>query len=156
MKRRTHFICPRRVEDNQFEQYSSDDFWTTGFGLGGRQGIEQSCSYCGSLHPDTFMKWVLDQAIILPTDKNYKCYARCPYPDKHEGQITVTKRPYGALTMLYGMDAKFYFQHLSLDQRLDFISLMNDKTLNMGTPGYFYNMPFFVKSVIPESQSPRS
>lgn len=41
--------------------------------------------------------------------------------------------------------SKFYFQHLSEEQRGRFIELYNDKRLNIGYPGYFYNLPFFCK-----------
>lgn len=39
---------------------------------------------------------------------------------------------------------KFYFQHLSEDERKRFVELMNAKTLSIGYPGHFYRLPFFV------------
>jgi len=41
--------------------------------------------------------------------------------------------------------AKFYFQHLSPEQRTKFVQLLNDKKMNIGYPGYFYSLPYFVK-----------
>lgn len=41
---------------------------------------------------------------------------------------------------------KFYFQHLSEEQKDRFVQLMNTKSkLRMHYPGYFYVLPFFVK-----------
>lgn len=151
LRREPHHICPRRAEDNRPVDHKFD-VWTTGLGLAGRQGVELSCSYCASLHPRTFMSWVRDGGRVAPTTKNYKVYVKCPYPDKCEGQIVCTKRPYGQFTSVYGMQAKFYFQHLDLDQRLEFVSLMNDHDISVAAPGYFYNLPFFMRSVVPDSQ----
>lgn len=38
---------------------------------------------------------------------------------------------------------KFYFQHLSVDERKRFVELLNAKKLNIGYPGRFYVLPFF-------------
>lgn len=40
--------------------------------------------------------------------------------------------------------AKFYFQHLSVEQQQRFIDLLNAKKINIGMPGYFYARPFFI------------
>lgn len=39
---------------------------------------------------------------------------------------------------------KFYFQHLSSDERRRFVELMNAHVLRIGAPGRFYVIPFFV------------
>ena len=39
--------------------------------------------------------------------------------------------------------AKFYFQHLSHEQRDEFIRLYNERVMKMSYPGHFYVMPFF-------------
>lgn len=39
---------------------------------------------------------------------------------------------------------KFYFQHLSVDERKRFIELLNAKALKIGYPGHFYVLPFFM------------
>lgn len=47
------------------------------------------------------------------------------------------------LTDSCGMEGKFYFQHLSSEQRDEFIALHNNKQMRIGTPGHFYQRPFF-------------
>lgn len=42
-----------------------------------------------------------------------------------------------------GKEAKFYFQHLSPEQRTEFIELHNARSMRIGVPGYFYQPPFF-------------
>jgi hypothetical protein len=144
-----HHVCPIRAEDSRPKE-KGRDLWTTGYGLAGRQGLELSCNYCGSLHPGTFMAWVRDGAMLVPTETNYRVYVKCPYPDKREGQVITTHRPYGQYDSVFGMEAKFHFQHLELEQRLEFVSLLNEKALHLTAPGFFYNLPFFIKSVLPD------
>lgn len=55
---------------------------------------------------------------LVPTDKNYKVYGA-----RH---------------------GKFYFQHLSVEQRKAFVELLNAKTLKLAFPGHFYVLPFFM------------
>lgn len=81
--------------------------------------IDGRCSYCGSVEPGEFLQAVRDGVEVGPTDKNYKAY-------------------------LAG-HRKFYYQHLSAEQRREFIDLYNDNTMKVGYPGYFYVLPFFVK-----------
>lgn len=84
-----------------------------------RGGIK-TCSYCGSMSPDDFLDAVRKGVEITPTDKSYKAY------------VPGT--------------GKFYFQHLSPEQRETFIELYNDKTMKLGYPGHFYTRPFFAAS----------
>ena len=42
--------------------------------------------------------------------------------------------------------AKFYNQHLSDEQRREFIALYNGKVMRLGYPGRFYGGLFFAKS----------
>lgn len=77
------------------------------------------CSWCGSMPPDAFMQAVESGEEIIPTDKDYKVYVN---PDHR----------------------KFYFQHLSPDQGQRFVDLLNAGKLNIGPPGHFYVMPFFI------------
>lgn len=78
-----------------------------------------TCSYCGSLSGDAFMCLAEAKAELGPTDKNYKVYV--------------------------GSRSKFYFQHLSDEQRQRFVELLNQSgALNIGQPGRFYRLPFFV------------
>lgn len=39
--------------------------------------------------------------------------------------------------------AKFYYQHLSAEQRAEFIELVNSGRMVIGYPGHFYRLPFF-------------
>lgn len=43
--------------------------------------------------------------------------------------------------------AKFYFQHLSQDERQRFVELYNAKKINIGYPGHFYVRPYFMVPV---------
>ena len=44
-----------------------------------------------------------------------------------------------------GQEAKFYYQHLSGDQRREFIEMVNDGRMKIGYPGHFYRLPFFCR-----------
>ncbi len=48
--------------------------------------------------------------------------------------------------------AKFYFEHLSVDQRKRFVELLNEKRLRIEAPGYFYRRPFFVQPIKEKTQ----
>jgi len=39
---------------------------------------------------------------------------------------------------------KFYFEHLSGDQKEEFVALLNAKKIALAFPGRFYRLPFFV------------
>lgn len=78
------------------------------------------CGHCGSLHPLAFMRAVTNNVELGPTDKSYKVYVGRSGGDK------------------------FYFQHLSIVDRLVFIDLLNAQVPNIGYPGYFYTRPFFI------------
>ena len=77
------------------------------------------CSYCGSIDPETFMTQVRSGEQMTPTDKNYKIYA--------------------------ARKQKFYFQHLNADQKIEFVSLYNNRSVVLEYPGYFYAMPYFMR-----------
>ncbi|MCG5072264.1 hypothetical protein [Paraburkholderia tagetis] len=88
-------------------------------------GGEERCSYCGSVSGDSFLAFIEAGGEVGPTDKSYKAY-------------------------LHGNDAvrapglKFYFQHLSPEQRTRFIALLNERKVKIGMPGHFYVLPYFV------------
>lgn len=44
-----------------------------------------------------------------------------------------------------GKRVKFYFQHLDENQRMTFVELMNMGVVNLGAPGAFYVLPFFMR-----------
>lgn len=99
--------------------------WSTGKGIAGWQETQLSCNYCGSLHPDVFMEQLENGATVVPTDKSYKAYLR----------------------VASGSEAKFYYEHLSDDQKNRFIELCNQKKLIIGYPGYFYVVPYFMQVI---------
>jgi len=101
-------------------------------------------SCCGSIHPDDFMTLARSgEAEIGPTDKRYKAYV--------EGGEFRNPR-------------KFYFQHLDMAQREEFVRLYNARPrriytdvgaftiptdgpqsgMALGYPGHFYALPFFM------------
>ena len=100
--------CPRRPYGDVFN-LPEEDTW---------RPERNTCSFCGSIHPDDFIEAIRSGAPLTPTDKNYKVYVK-------------------------GME-KFYFEHLSEEQMYIFIDLLNAKKLNIGYPGYFYNLPYFI------------
>ncbi len=109
---------------------------------------DESCSYCGSLHPDVFMERLERGDVVLhPTDKDYKVYvAACAgaaqFLQSYRGGADAIGRPVWTSRQIE--QTKFYFQHLSADQRQRFVALLNFKSLRIGEPGYFYRLPFFI------------
>ena len=99
-----------------------------------------TCQACGSVSPRVFIEYVESGGEVGPTDKDYKVYL-----NGLRGKVK------GA--------PKFYFQHLFVDgvnqAVIDkFVSLLNDGKVNIGEPGRFYVMPFFLQNVKPESATP--
>lgn len=114
----TEHICPRREEDGTGpgSPYFESDNKDTYRG-------DDTCSYCGSLNPDIFMEWLeAGDVELTPTDKNYKVYVEGSKARSH---------------------TKFYFQHLSPEQKMRFVALMNANALRLAEPGHFYVLPFF-------------
>ncbi|GAA0719783.1 hypothetical protein Drose_06080 [Dactylosporangium roseum] len=73
--------CQRRMTDwGPWERAENLDHWAdSGHGLVGQAQAGRSCSFCGSLHPDDFMRLVAEGWIVGPTDKAYKAYFARPY-----------------------------------------------------------------------------
>jgi hypothetical protein len=111
------FTCPRRIEDGAMLAYGGEnsDTW------GKRADKRLHCSYCGSVKPDEFIAYLKEGGELGVTDKNYKAYL-----GRSDG-------------------GKFYYQHLSVEQRHDFIDLLNEKKVNFGYPGFFTVLPYFTK-----------
>lgn len=126
--------CPRRAETGSTR--GLPDRWQ-------KRGGHLACSYCGSSHPDEVMRAIAAGEVVLgPTDKNYKVYL------EHSG-------------LKLGM--KFYLQHLSEEQRSEFIRLYNEDretreyhedlsftvtrpgAMKLGYPGRFYAGIFFAR-----------
>lgn len=114
--------CPRRNE-SVFGMKEGEDLFRG-----------ESCSYCGSLEPDTLMaRLELGDIELGPTDKDYKVY--------------VTNKGGAPLVRDH---SKFYFQHLSDAQMKRYIELHNEKKIHYGYPGYLYTKPFFTRAEEPE------
>jgi hypothetical protein len=105
--------CPRSREDGR----PTSPAWRD----------DETCSYCGSLNPDVFMKQIEDGTIELgTTTKNYKVYI---HADQQEGM------------------SKFYFQHLSEDQKKRFVELLGERAIKFHHGYEFTVLPFFVSRI---------
>lgn len=127
---------------------------------------DDSCRYCGSLNPDTFMRRLEAGDVLLgSTDKNYKVYVAnkggesfkqtyrdCP-EDKEKigaaGNKYMVSSCEGPKSCTHWVTrdtdrAKFYFQHLSEEQRHRFIQLLNEKKIQFEGGYGFYVLPFFI------------
>ncbi len=163
--------CPRRRELGLPRLVRDADRWELGHGLVGQDEIGPSCSWCGSLHPDWFMRLVGDGWLVEPTDKTYKAYLARPFPQEdmvrrreYWEQTNVTARVLreeaaseeearAAVDKLFAAGmfpegdtvAKFYYQHLSREQQEEFVGLINAGRMRIAPPGRFYVAPFFVR-----------
>lgn len=143
--------CPRRMNEIGPWQHQPDlDTWTTGRGVVGIQDEQPSCSFCGSLHPGTFMQWLRDGGPIGATSKNYKAYIDCPYPNERYGETTdeiITVDGGGSYRSIsvYGRTAKFYFQHLDADQQREFVDLYNAGHTEFSGGQGFEIYPYFMR-----------
>ena len=156
------FQCPRRKESSigSSPAFARDNDYDPS---------DDSCGYCGSLSPDTFMARVESGDVKLgSTDKNYKVYVEndggkpfsqsyrdCP---KDKRMIGASGNEYYVSSCDQGPEActhwvtretngaKFYFQHLNESQKIRFIEMMNEegKLKFQGNYG-FYVLPFFAK-----------
>jgi len=137
MTEQTKFKCGRRVFTTSDEDYFRED---------------DTCSYCGSLNPDTFMQRIKEGTVeVGPTDKGYKVYVKslsAEQPFKHTYRIDHDDTGDQTKWVWITRDAdnsKFYFQHLSDEQKTEFVELYNEKCMKVGYPGYLYTLPFFCK-----------
>jgi hypothetical protein len=139
--RRSDPVCPRRVEQGRDHGSENDEF------LG-----DETCSYCGSISGDYFMRRLEAGDVSLdPTDKNYKVYVRNKEGQPFRQTYRTDSKPFvGWHSPEHDwvtreiQETKFYFQHLSKDQMIRFVELLNQKKLTIGEPGHFYRMPYFV------------
>lgn len=158
--------CPRRAEGPP-GAYPGTDLWEYGHGLITDERL-LTCSFCGSVQPEEFLAKVKEGWIVGPTDKSYKAYLSRPLTEEEQaahkakwltGWQAQGVRDHGhseaeveetyenvVLPTAQGREVgKFYFQHLSPEQRTEFVALYNDKTMKLGYPGHFYSRPFFVR-----------
>ncbi len=114
-KKTETLLCPRREElASEVFKLPETDSWRTE-----KNGI-RTCSHCGSLHPDDFMKFVEYNAEIGPTDKSYKFYITAAN-DSVKGA------------------GKFYTQHFQgTGLGANFRALIKQRNVNWGLPGYPY------------------
>lgn len=158
------FLCPRRSESSfgASPMFARDNDWDPS---------DDTCRYCGSLAPDTFMARCEAGDIELgATDKSYKVYVRnvgggafkqtyrnCPRDKKMVGaagnEYYVSSCDQGPEACAHWVTrdtdvAKFYFQHLGPEQRGRFVQMMNEpgKLRFEGGCG-FYVTPFFAQRV---------
>lgn len=70
-----------------------------------------------------------------------------PTPAEVDAQLARLWERHGKLqawdSAVTGPQFKFYFQHLSSTQRLEFVELYNNKQMNVSYPGNFYVTPYF-------------
>ncbi len=100
--------CPR--SDEMFQR---DDGGESEWRYWGDDDV-LTCSYCGSLHPDAFMEEVRAGTPVGATDKSYKAYM----------DTLTTREP-----VRMNHAAKFYYQHLSSEQRQEFVRLFNERVV---------------------------
>ncbi len=115
----TTMTCGRRSETSK---PATDDPGPDSWGAG------NTCSYCGSMHPDDVLKAIREGARMTPTDKGYKLYVG-------------------------DRSAKAYFHHFTTMHRVEFIQLYNDKKINLEASGYFYVLPYFCRPITAESKT---
>lgn len=111
------FICPRRggFHSDVFK-LPKDDHWRD----------NNTCSYCGSMNPDVFMKHLEESTGLLGvTEKNYKVYV---HPVDGDGM------------------EKFYFAHLREEQMVRFVELYNQRKIGYKGGFGFTRFPFFMVS----------
>lgn len=147
------FFCPRAAEngggpDSPFKPpFNGEATWRE----------DETCSYCGSLNPDTLMRRLRAGDVILgTTDKNYKIYVINdggePFKQSHRDCPKEEGKPWPGhgpdecehwVTREVGQ-TKFYFQHLSGEQQQEFVDLLNAKRLKFEGGIGFNRLPFFI------------
>jgi hypothetical protein len=166
--------CPRRDElaGLAIGHAPGPDTWQDlAAALGADNIIGPTCSYCGSISPDTLLDKIRDGWIIEPTDKPTKAYLAKPYNAEELAHAkfhsTGWQKAYQAVRgegateneAAFAADAwwdenesqehrgravgKFYYGHLSGQQREEFVEQHNSQAMRLAYPGYFYVRPGF-------------
>ena len=108
--------CPRMAEAPRSFRVHDRKFYVLSNG---------KCGYCNSLMQDEFMALLEAGTIQLgATDKNYKVYV------------------HGHPKLSF---CKFYFQHLTEDQKKRFVVLLNERKIKFQGDIAFYILPFFME-----------
>jgi hypothetical protein len=123
---------------------------------------DDSCKFCGSLDPHTLMERLeVGNVLLGSTDKNYKVYVtsapgaplfKQTFRDCYNAPDHKENPCKGLDTCTHWVTretthTKFYFQHLSNEQRTRFIALANEKKLKFEGDYGFYVLPFFCQRV---------
>ena len=141
--------CPRRMtEFGGWERREGIDEWMESPRREGE--LTPFCSFCGSLNPEKFLELVADGWSVGPTDKNYKAYLRQASVNPSD-QLIASGEPLPE--PIRHIQSKFYYQHLTSEQQRRFIDLYNGGLMQIGEPGYFYVLPFFMTVVPADEQS---
>jgi hypothetical protein len=112
-----------------------------------------TCDYCGSILPDVFMGRLEAGNVTLdPTDKTYKVYVHNdggePFRQSYRTDDDRSEdQSQWVWTTREQSQAKFYFQHLTENQRKRFVELLREGKLRLNYPGRFYVLPFFITMV---------
>lgn len=142
--------CPRRASPRDPEIFTWD-------ATPDSYGTDDTCSYCGSLDGDLFMARLEAGHLRLgPTDKSYKVYITndggAPLKQTYRTDDDRTgDRSKWVWTTRETSTGKFYFQHLSVEQRKRFIELLNAKKIKFKGSSGFYVLPFFLTRGEPAS-----
>lgn len=131
------WLCPRRVE-SPFQLSHGPDAWRE----------DDTCSYCGSLNPETFLARLETGDVSLePTSKSYKVYVRNRGGELFLQTYRIDEdrsldQSQWVWTTRETPSAKFYFQHLANAQKARFVELHNTGRLHLERP--FSVLPFFM------------
>jgi hypothetical protein len=131
-----------------------------------------TCSYCGSISSQMLFEAIQSGTEIGPTDKNYKIYCDVPDPLVGNDRVVGVANQYPGNGWVPGDPeilqqsgfyadhkwmkieprkatkfGKFYFQHFTEEEKHKFIDLVNQRKINIGYPGHFYVLPYFMVKV---------
>ena len=144
----TNHTCPRRAA--QGLDRADSPFRNSGPNLDTYRS-DGCCDYCGSLHPDEFMRRCAAGDVMLgATDKNYKVYVTnaggAPFKQTYRTDdlpFAGWDNPVHTWVTRETDRTKFYFQHLSREQMVAFVAMMNARILKFDGGEGFYVLPFF-------------
>jgi len=81
---------------------------------------DNTCSHCGGLRPSVLLEALRKNDVsVVPTDKAYKLYYEGPHLGGNGSR-------------------KCYTNHFSLSQALEFVTMIENNSIRIETPGHFY------------------
>lgn len=136
--------CPRGHGDGAPFPFGGKAVWRS----------DETCSYCGSVHPDVVMERLEAGTVLLgSTSKDYKVYLHSPEGTplfrqsfRGDGDPGGTDPSKWVWTTRETRDAKFYFMHFSEQQMRRFIELYNEKRIKFEGGLGFTRLPYFCAS----------